>query len=135
MSFWIVKADPGQGGGFWSARHLCPDPGAGYTRRDPEGTMAVIESRGDDVVIEVSVRPRAGRCRVRGVSGGRLRIEVTSAPEGGEATRQALATLAEALGVHGADATLLKGTHHRHKTVRVTGVSEATCLARLDLAP
>lgn len=97
--------------------------------------MAMIESRDDGVVIEVSVRPRAGRCRVHGVSGERIRIEVTSAPEGGEATRQALATLAEALGVRAADATLLKGAHHRHKTVRVAGVSEAMCRARLGLAP
>lgn len=97
--------------------------------------MAMIESRDGGVVIEIAVRPRAGRCRVNGASGGRIRIEVTSAPEGGEATRQALATLAEALGVRAADATLLKGAHHRHKTVRIAGVSEAACLARLGLAP
>jgi len=95
--------------------------------------MALIETRDAGVVIEVSVRPRAGRCRVGGVSGGRLRVEVTAAPEGGDATRQALATLAQAVGARANDATLLKGARERHKTVRIDGVTEAECRARLGL--
>ncbi len=97
--------------------------------------MALIETRDDGVVIEVSVRPRAGRCRIGGVSGGRLRVEVTAAPEGGDATRQALATLARAVGAHTNNATLIKGARERHKIIRIDGVTEAVCRERLGLEP
>ena len=56
--------------------------------------MGVLSERPDGVVVEISVRPRAGRCRVLGVTADRLRVEVTAAPEDGAATEQAMATLA-----------------------------------------
>ena len=90
-----------------------------------------FQERDGAVVVEVSVRPRAGRCRVAGIKGGRLRVEVTSAPEGGEATRQALATLAAACGLKAAQATLLRGLRERHKVVRLEGISLASCIEKL----
>ena len=90
-------------------------------------------AREDGVVVEVAVRPRAGRCKVGKVSAGRLRIEVTSAPEDGAATSQALATLAAAAGVKGADATLLRGQRERHKTILLRGVTIQQCRYRLGV--
>jgi hypothetical protein len=90
-----------------------------------------FQARPDGTVVEVSVRPRAGRCRVGGVHGGRVRVEVTAAPEGGEATTQALATLAVAVGAKARDAVLLRGARERHKTVLLQGVPEAVCRERL----
>jgi uncharacterized protein (TIGR00251 family) len=81
-----------------------------------------FSAREDGVVVEVSVRPRAGKCRVAGLSGGRLKVEVTAAPEGGAATEQALATLAAAAGVRASQAVLLKGMRDRHKTVLLKGL-------------
>ena len=89
--------------------------------------MPILSERIDGVAVELSVRPRAGRCRVRGVSGGRLRVEVTAAPEDGEATRQALSTLASALGIPARNIFLLVGTHDRHKVVLVRGVPLKKC--------
>ncbi len=86
----------------------------------------------DGVVLEVTVRPKAGRCRVAGVSGGRLRIEVSAAPEGGRATREALETLAQRLGVHAGAVSLLRGERSRHKTVLVRGADAVHCLKRLQ---
>lgn len=119
-----------------TARPVRPADGRGILGRTRRATaVGLIETRNDGVVIELSVRQRAGRCRVGGVSGGRLRVEVTAAPEDGEATRQALATLAQAVGARAADATLLKGARERHKTVRIDGVTEARCRERLGLDP
>lgn len=95
--------------------------------------MDVLAERPDGVVAEISVRPRAGRCRVVGVTAGRLRVEVTAAPEDGAATAQALATLASAMGVKTVTAVLLKGQRERHKTVLLKGASLAACQAALDL--
>ncbi len=89
--------------------------------------MPMLSVRSDGIAVEVSVRPRAGRCRVRGICGGRLRIEVTAAPEGGEATKQALATLAGAFKVPVRDVSLLVGAHDRHKVMLVKGLSLAQC--------
>lgn len=85
-------------------------------------------------VIEISVRPRAGKCRIVDVGPDRVRIEVTAAPEGGKATEQALRTLAEALGVNPSVMKLLTGKTTRHKTVLVTGAVAADCESRLKLA-
>jgi len=85
--------------------------------------VSLLSQRDDGVAIEVSVRPKAGRCRLRGVCGGRLKIEVTAAPEGGLATTQAMKTLADAVGVRASDVVLLCGARDRHKTFLVRGVS------------
>ncbi len=95
--------------------------------------MDVLSERPDGVVAEVSVRPRAGRCRVAGVSGGRLRIEVTAAPEGGAATAQVLSTIAAATGLRTSAAEILKGAHSRHKTVFLRGATLASCRVALAL--
>jgi uncharacterized protein (TIGR00251 family) len=95
------------------------------------GVGPTFQSREDGVAVEVSVRPRAGRCRVSGISGGRVRVEVTAAPEGGEATRQALATLASAAGLRASAAVLIRGQRDRHKTVLLQGISLRDCEERL----
>lgn len=96
--------------------------------------MAVVTKTEGGVTIEVSVRPRAGRCRVVRVVGDRLKIEVTAPPEGGRASKQVLDTVAEALGVRQSQASLLIGKRDRHKTVRVDGitVSEASAALGVD---
>jgi len=93
--------------------------------------VEVLSERPDGVVAEISVRPRAGRCRVAGVTAGRLRVEVTAAPEDGAATEQALATLASAAGLKSSCAVLLKGRRERHKTILLKGASLAACQAAL----
>ena len=95
--------------------------------------MPVLSERENGVVVEIAVRPRSGRCRVSGVAAGRLRVEVTSAPEGGAATEQALATLAGAAGLRASRAVLLKGLRERHKSVLLEGISLAECRERLGI--
>lgn len=94
-----------------------------------------LTTRPEGVVLEVSVRPKAGRCRVAGASGGRVRVEVTAAPEGGRATREALETLARALAVPVSAVTVLRGERSRHKTVLVRGIAVDDCLSRLEGEP
>lgn len=85
-------------------------------------------------VIEISVRPRAGKCRIVEIGPDRVRIEVTAAPEGGKATEQALRTLADALGVMASGLKLLTGKTARHKTILVCGATAADCESRLKQA-
>lgn len=85
----------------------------------------------EGAVIEITVRPKAGRCRVAGSSGGRVRVEVSAPPEGGRATREALQTLARALGVPASDVVLVRGERSRHKRVLVRGIGVGEVRARL----
>jgi len=94
--------------------------------------MIQEDSRGS--TIEFSVRPKAGRCRVVEASAERIRIEVSSPPEDGKATLQAIRTLADAIGVLSSSLELLKGRTSRHKTVLVPGIGAAECLKRLQAA-
>lgn len=84
-------------------------------------------------MVQIRVRPRAGRCRVASRKGDRLLVEVKSPPEGGRATKQALSTLARAVGLKAGDATLLIGAKDRKKTVLLRGLSKEECEARLEI--
>jgi len=94
-----------------------------------------VSGRGPDSVVEVSVRPRASRCQVRGVSAGRLRIEVCAAPEDGRATHEALSTLADALRVPVSGLSVLRGERSRHKTILIRGLPAEECRKRLRIEP
>ena len=94
----------------------------------------MIQDSSRGAVIEISVRPRAGRCRVIDASGERVRIEVSAPPEDGKATQQAMKTLADALGLPAGSLELLKGRTTHHKTVLVKGASAADCAERLGVA-
>jgi len=95
--------------------------------------LSILVEHSEGTVVEISVRPRAGRCRVAGVRGGRLRIEVKAAPERGRATAQAISTLARAAGIRDTNATLLRGARNRNKTVLLAGASLTDCSKRLGL--
>jgi uncharacterized protein (TIGR00251 family) len=82
-------------------------------------------------VIEITVKPRAGRCRIAEASIEHIKIEVSSAPEGGKATGQAIKTLAQALDVAVTRLELLKGKTARQKIVLVRDLPAAECLKRL----
>lgn len=90
-----------------------------------------VKPHRDGTVLEVSVRPKAGGCRVALPPSGRARIEVKAAPEGGRATEEALQTLAKALRVPKEAVRLISGGTSRHKTILVYGLSPDECVARL----
>lgn len=85
--------------------------------------MAMIEEREGGVMVEVSVRPKAGKSMVVGVVGGRIRIDVRSAPEKGEATLEAMQTIAKRIGRRSEDVELVKGKTSRHKTFFIKGAT------------
>ncbi|HNZ02522.1 MAG TPA: DUF167 domain-containing protein [Myxococcota bacterium] len=94
----------------------------------------MLSEDGRGTVIEFSVRPRAGKCRVVEASDLRIRISVSAPPEDGRATEQAIKTLADALGIPASSIELLKGRTSRHKTALVPGMGAQDCLNRLRAA-
>ena len=69
--------------------------------------------------LEVRVQPRARRNEVVAQADGVFRVQVTAAPEGGEANRAVIALLADALGVAPSRIALVRGAASRDKLFRI----------------
>ena len=83
-----------------------------------------------EAIITVRVVPRAGRTTLER-RGDVLVMRVRAAPEGGKATAEAAAALAEALAVHKGAVRLRTGVRSRVKTFHVDGLSQAEAERRL----
>jgi len=96
---------------------------------------------GDDVVTEtregtlvaVKVAPGAQAEQVGPVSGGRLRVAVTAAPEKGKANKELVRLLAERLDIRKSDISIERGDAVREKLVLLRGVTPGTARQRLGL--
>jgi hypothetical protein len=84
--------------------------------------------------VRVRVHPRARRERIAGVHGDALKVEVTTAPEGGAANRAVERLLAEALGIPARDVAVVVGATSRSKVIAVDGLAVAEAAARLAAA-
>lgn len=89
-----------------------------------------MSSTASGVKIEVWVVPGSSRPGLAGMHDGKLRIRVSSPPEGGRANREAADLLGEALG---RPARLVRGISSRRKVFEVTGVDAATAFRKLGL--
>ncbi|HSN70352.1 MAG TPA: DUF167 family protein [Steroidobacteraceae bacterium] len=82
-----------------------------------------VRRDGADILLEVSVQPRATRTGFAGVHGGRLRIRLAAPPLDGRANAALIDFLAAAFGVPKARVILVRGEKSRLKTVRVQAPS------------
>ncbi len=77
------------------------------------------------------MHPRARRERIAGVHGDTLKVEVTTAPEGGAANRAVERLLAETLGVPARDVAVVVGATSRGKVIAIDGMTAADAAALL----
>ena len=82
--------------------------------------------------LDVRVQPRAKRNRVEAVEGGRLKLYVTAAPEGGKANEAAIALLAKTLGVPKSSVSIVKGHRSRDKRLSIDDARADAALTRLS---
>lgn len=88
-----------------------------------------ILRRGDALLVEVHVTPRASRSTVQGVHDGRLKVALDAPPVDGEANAALIALLAKLLKLPKRQIELVRGQTSRHKTLLLTGVDEAAVRA------
>jgi uncharacterized protein len=79
------------------------------------------EQRGDALLIDVQVVPRASRTAVGPAVGDRLRVAVTAPPVDGAANAAVIEALAVAFDVRRAAISIVRGEIGRRKTVRIEG--------------
>jgi uncharacterized protein (TIGR00251 family) len=93
--------------------------------------MVRIEARGDGVLFEVWVQPRASRTEVAGTHGEAVKIRLAAPPVEGAANAELVAFLAKQLGVSRSAVRIVKGERGRNKVVEVEGISRADVQALL----
>jgi uncharacterized protein (TIGR00251 family) len=88
-------------------------------------SVPVLQIRADEagVVVDVVVAPRASKCAIAGVHGGRLKVMLDASPVDGKANEALVAFLAKSFGRPKRDVTIVRGEKGRQKTLVLRGVS------------
>ena len=81
--------------------------------------------------LQVRVQPKARRNSIEVVDGSKLKIYVTTAPEGGKANDAVVALLAKRLGVAKSHVRIVRGHKSRDKLLDIEGLTEDEVIARL----
>jgi len=93
---------------------------------------AWLSARGDDIMLDVVVAPRASRSRIMGVHDDRLKIQLAAPPVDGKANDALMRFLADALDVPRARVEIVGGQASKRKTVRLLGVPAHLVLLKLS---
>ncbi len=83
--------------------------------------------------LELKTIPNAPRDEIAGWLGDALKVKVHAPALEGRANDALLEFLADKLGVHRRDVTLVRGDKSRHKVVRITGLTLAEVKSRLTI--
>ncbi len=81
--------------------------------------------------LELKTIPNAPRDEIAGWLGDALKVKVHAPALEGRANDALLEFLADKLGVHRRDVTLVRGDKSRHKVIRIAGLSLAEVKTRL----
>ena len=85
------------------------------------------------VRIPVKAVPGASRDQIVGLLGGRLKIKVAAAPEGGKANAAICALVAAAIGIKARQVQVVAGHGSAEKVLEVLGMEAAEVSRRLGL--
>ena len=75
--------------------------------------------QGADLLLSVSIQPRARQDEICGVHGETLKIRITAPPVDGKANAHLSAFLAKQCGVSKSSVTVMSGESSRHKRLRI----------------
>jgi len=82
-----------------------------------------IVKHAEGALVELRVRPKAGRTAIGDVHEGRLRVFVSAAPEKGRANAAVVKLMAKKLGVAAGSLEVVRGRTGRDKTLLVRGLT------------
>lgn len=90
-----------------------------------------IRQDGQDVLVFVRAKPRAGQSRVVGERESELEVALKAPPVDGAANEELIRFVAKSLGLPKNCVTLERGQTSRHKVLRLSAVSVAVIRAQL----
>lgn len=88
-----------------------------------------LSTRGDAILLDVHVVPRASKTAVVGLHDGRLKVALDAPPVDGAANAALLRFFADALSLRLRDVSLVRGEKGRQKTLAIRGSDEASVRA------
>jgi len=91
-----------------------------------------VTVRGDRVLVDVQVVPRASKSRIVGAHGGRLKVTLAAPPVEGAANEELVALLAKSLRIPKRDVEIVRGETGRRKTVALRGVTRDSLVRALQ---
>jgi uncharacterized protein len=94
-------------------------------------TAPKITSRGEALLVDVHVTPRASRSAIQGVHDSRIKVALDAPPVDGEANAALIALFAKLLKLPKRQIELVRGQTSRQKTLAITGTTEAALRALL----
>ena len=98
----------------------------------PNGNSAIAYS-GDTLLLSIQAQPGASKTELAGIAGGRLKVRLAAAPEGGKANRELVAFMAALLRCPKKSIAIKSGKASRLKTLaipRAYGEALETIIAR-----
>ncbi|MBI3942105.1 MAG: YggU family protein [Chloroflexi bacterium] len=95
--------------------------------------MAVLEDRGDHLLLAVRVVPRASQNGIAGIQGEVLKVRLTAPPLDGKANAALIAYLADLLLIRPYQVNLVSGAAGRQKVIQLSGINLAEARARLGI--
>jgi uncharacterized protein len=93
--------------------------------------MLALQQSGTNVLLPVTVQPRASRNAVAGLHANTLKLLLTAPPVEGAANAACLRFLTDFLGVHRARLSIIRGTKARQKLICITDMSVDTLRTHL----
>lgn len=87
--------------------------------------------RGDAVIIDVIVQPKASRDEIVGVQKGRLKIRVTAPPVEGAANRGCIELIARYLGIPKSSVSIISGASGRNKRIQIKTSDREALVSKL----
>lgn len=94
-------------------------------------TALKITPRGEALLVDVHVTPRASRSAILGVYDGRLKVALDAPPVDGEANAALITLFAKLLKLPKRQIALVRGQTSRQKTLSLTGTSDQALRALL----
>jgi len=96
------------------------------------GETVRLNESATGVTFSVRVQPRARRNAIVGELGDALKLAVTAPPVDGQANRACIEFFREALNLPRSSLTIASGQTSRNKVIRVSGITAAELLKRLQ---
>ena len=85
-------------------------------------SLPFLHEKGEGVVLEVHVQPRASRNEWAGIHHGCLKVRLTAPPVEGAANRECIKFLAELLDIPKSDLEIVGGHKSRQKSILIRGL-------------
>lgn len=101
-------------------------------KNESEDVGLPVTETGEGITFSIHVQPKASRNEIAGLSGGELKLRLTSPPVEGAANALCREFFAKLFHVAKSNVRIIAGERSRHKIVAIRGVARETALELIN---